>query len=181
MHNPQDKLWWCRKGEELERHFVDNVAPRLGINAVINPEKRENPYAPDLLVDNRLADLKYQGLPYYTSYVSHQVDNNWAVMFNKKDYERYSCKYPDITLYFWVHWSEAEREIGGTTYRVTPLRGVWVAPFADMHRLVAKAPLHTYKNRVGDKEGNARDSYVLDLRDMKCIIMSNRVSARQSN
>ena len=32
--------------------------------------------------------------------------------------------------------------------------------------LVEDAPLHTYQNRIDDTKGNAKDSYVLDLRKM---------------
>jgi len=175
MHDTQDKLWWCEKGVELETRFVNDVAPRLGIPAVINPEKAHNPYAPDLLVDGHIADLKYQGKPYFKALEQGGVDSQYAVSFNGKDYERYGLKYPEIEIFFWVHWEETSRVIGGKPYSVNFMRGVWRTPFRALAALCDKAQSHAYRNRIGDKAGNAKDSYVVDLRDMECVIMSNRV------
>lgn len=171
MHNPQDKSYWCKWGADMERRFVNDVAPYLNINAQINPEKRRNKYAPDLLVDGHLADLKYHECPFFLSNALYQVDNQYSVTFNCKDFERYARLYPDLLIFMWLHFVDTEMEVGGRRYRVRPLRGVWKAPFQRVAKLVSKAPVHAYKNRKDDRIGNARDSYVLDIRDFDCVAM----------
>ena len=45
-------------------------------------------------------------------------------------------------------------------------RGIWFLSYEQMIDLVEDAPLHAYQNRIDDTKGNAKDSYILDLRKM---------------
>jgi hypothetical protein len=38
-----------------------------------------------------------------------------------------------------------------------------------MRELVSHAPEHIYQKRIDDNKGNAKESYILDLRDMEFI------------
>jgi hypothetical protein len=169
MHDTEDKLWWCVHGEQQENEFVDLVAPQVGLYAIINPEKRTNKYAPDLLIDpaGTIADLKAQSTPFFTVEKTYPgYDRNYAVTFNRKDFLRYRENYPEISIIFWIKWTFL-------TYgrlMVSPIYGVWRCEFSQIEEFVKEgAPLHHYGRRVNDTNGNGRDSYVLDLRRMECL------------
>jgi hypothetical protein len=164
--SPQDKAYWIRDGEKKEGSFVSLVLPALGFRGEINPAKAADPYAPDLLVEGHLADLKCQRTPFFKARELHGVDPQYAVTFNRKDVERYSAQYPSIDIYFWIHWQETMRVIGGKTLSVNPIAGVWRASFATIRHLVELRSVrsHDYLHRLFDDAGNARSSYVFDVR-----------------
>ncbi len=161
----EDKGWWVEAWKDAEVVFVDSVAPYLGLEAQINPAKALDAYAPDLIVGGSLADLKCQSTPFFRARDLFGLDPRFAVTFNRKDYERYSTRYPDIVVYWWVAWTTTEKRIGSRVYNVEPMRGVWRVPFPDLRVRVERgeAPLHPYRQRVGDTRGNALDSFLFDL------------------
>jgi hypothetical protein len=173
LHNTEDKKWWVITGREKEDVFIQQVCPNINLSAIINPEKVTNPYAPDLLVNGQLADLKCQETPFYKAEVLYHLPNQHAVTFNRKDYLRYAQKYPDIFIYFWIDWKVLSKTIGGKTFTVKPMSGVWVVDFTVIKNKVEsrKAPFHSYQRRVGDKGGNATESYLLDLREFECLYL----------
>lgn len=161
--NTEDKKTWCNFGASREIAFVENVVPLLELDIIVNPEKVYNPYVIDLFdrTSSKYADLKTQNTPFFTA-GKYGVDPQYAVTFNKKDYDRYCKLYPMCDIYFHVQWEqESYRNIV-----VNPLSGVWVAKFADMRSLIEKnmVPLHPYKYRGNDLV-NAKDSFVFDLRN----------------
>jgi len=166
MHNTEDKKWWVEHGRKKEDDFVEKVAPFLGLNAIINPEKKTNPYKPDLIVNKNISDLKFQEEPFFKSQILYNVDNQYAVTFNHKDYISYNKNYPNIDIYFWVDWKTKSRKIGNITYEVRPMKGIWKARFQILkNKIVEKETnLHSYTRRVDDTEGNGKASYVLDVR-----------------
>jgi hypothetical protein len=153
IQDVEDKDQWCERSLSFEQHFVKVIAPMIGLDAEINPEKTSNPYAPDLLVEGRVADLKFRSTPFFTA--EHP---QWAVTLNCNDVDRYLKEWPDIRLFFWVYWEACEAY--GT--QVGELGGVWEAHLGD----VAGCRRHVYQRRVGDQR-NARDSFILDLRDLR--------------
>ena len=161
--NTEDKRIWCDFGARKEVAFVENIVPLLGRDIIVNPEKEHNPYAIDLVdrSSSKYADLKTQNTPFFTA-GQYGIDPQYAVTFNKKDYERYCEFYPMCDIYFHVQWEQ-------TSYReivVNPLSGVWVAKFEDMRRKIemGRVPLHEYLYRKNDTV-NAKESYVFNLRD----------------
>lgn len=174
MRDTEDKLAWCADGIEREIDFVERIAPRLKLNAKINPEKKTNPFAPDLLVNEKMADLKSQTTPFFTARKAFKapqqpggIDPQYAVTFNRKDYLRYREQYPELDIYFWVEWKELENY--GT--KVRPLIGVYRVPFSQLaaHIESGEAKLHTYQRRESDQMGNARDSYGFDVRNFETL------------
>lgn len=176
MQDTEDRLWWYKYGEIGEKYFVEWVCSDLDINCVINPMKEKDPTVPDLLVDGRLADLKTQKTPFFTAArysksvdgESVQYDPTYTVTFNVKDFERYFKYYRDIDIYFWVKWRDTEYTSPGRYHiKVKPISGVWVVSFMRLRELIytCKYPIHSYIRRQG-KTGNARDSYLVDLRDL---------------
>lgn len=161
----EDKAWWVLEGARKEVEFVERVCPQIGISAIINPEKEKNPYAPDLLVDGKLADLKTQNTPFFTAGLRFGISPQFAVTFNHKDYVRYYRLYPEIEIYFWIDW---QTHRWGRIF-ITPMIGVWHASFDDIREQVIASQKHAYKRRTNDRKGNARESYVLDLRKLNLV------------
>ncbi len=172
MHDTEDKQWWVDKGLEWEIDFVENVAPVVGLKVRMNPKKKADPYAPDLLVDDdKLADLKKQTTPFFKSGENWPgYDPMYTVTFNVKDYERYTKDYPNIHIVFYVHWDVFEKVINEIKYTIRPLVGVWRCTIKDITSFVKEgAPVHYYGRRKEDQSGNARGSYLIDLRKLTCI------------
>lgn len=145
--------------------FVEICNNKLGLEAKINPEKKSNPFAPDLIVNGRVADLKVQNTPFFKAKALLGVDPKFAVTFNRKDYERYQESYPDIDVYYWVDWNKREMQIGGVPYKVDHLSGIYMLPFQKIREVIeSDAREHDYIRRVFDQKGNARSSFVLDIR-----------------
>jgi len=160
----QDKKVWCKDGEKIEEVFVKKYGEPLKV--IINPEKVLNPYAPDLVwKENTQADLKTQNTPFFKAGELYNIDPSYAVVFNRKDAVRYYKKYPDIQIFFWVEWHSIRFEMANFKKSVEYINGVWSIPFSSLVEILKSAPLHSYQQRVGDKKGNARDSFVLDIRN----------------
>ena len=160
----EDKLAWCAEGQREEKDFVDTVVPHLHRDIIINPEKKTNPYAIDLVDrdQRRYADLKKQTTPFFSAAKQDpRYHPRFTVTFNKKDYRRYREQYPGCDIYFWVDWWP----LSGYGVSIQPLKGVWVASFASMAALIESGQLylHQYDHRKTD-DVNAKDSYLFDLR-----------------
>lgn len=179
MHDTEDKKWWVEKGLEWEIDFVDKIASVVGLKARMNPNKKIDPYLPDLLIDEdyKLADLKKQTTPFFKSEEKWPgYDPKYTVTFNVKDYLRYTEKYPNIYVIFYVHWEELEKTISGIRYSIEPLIGVWRCTLKDIEYFVKEgAPVHHYLHRKNDRLGNAKDSYLIDLRRITCIWQGERL------
>jgi hypothetical protein len=168
LHDPQDKQWWLEAGMRREVAFVEQIAPQLGLQAEINPAKERDPYAPDLLVGGQLADLKCQTTPFFRAESFYGVPVRVAVTFNRVDYERYRELHPRIDLIWWVHWDQLDMRFrDGQVVRTAPLNGVWRVSFSALAAGIEadQFHLHEYIHRRSDTRGNARDSFVLDLRE----------------
>lgn len=170
----EEKKAWCELGLEQEYKFVDSVCPALGISACMNPEKKTNPYVPDIYVKEKLSDLKYQGTPFFTAGIQWGISPRYAVSFNLKDFVRYSTRYPEIMVYFWIHWEVLEYQLGDNLIKVPMLRGVWETPFQELKKEVKRHPIvHYYAGRCNDNQGNAKDSFILDIRKFTCLTSSD--------
>ena len=173
VHDTEDKGWWCQHGVQLERAFVGLCKSHLMIDAMENPEKETNLFAPDLIVEGIVSDLKVQNTPFFVSR-RYGLDPRRAVTFNRKDYERYKALYPDINIYFWVDWVQTESKYGHVDY----LAGIYRLPFADVARMIeAGAPEHGYMHRRNDNQGNAKSSFLLDLNKFECLLEKDVRSA----
>ena len=159
----QNKTLWCKDGEKIEEAFIKKYGKELGL--IINPEKVKNPYAPDLMEDGDYADLKTQNTPFFKAHKLYGIDPSYAVVFNRKDAERYWKLYREITIYFWVEWHSVKFVMGSFVNEVEFVSGVWRIAFKDLVELLKEAPEHHYQMRVDDKKGNAKSSFVLDIRN----------------
>jgi hypothetical protein len=168
--SPEDKSYWCKRGEQDERDFVAFVAAGHGLSVQPNPLKRFDPYAPDLLLDGSLADLKAQRTPFFTA-ERYGLDPQFTVTLNAKDLERYGALDEDLAILFWVRWDRLRAKFGRRSYQVRPLEGVWLTRVSEVLARVESGdvPYHTYLHRVDDTHGNAKASYLLDLGWMQLI------------
>lgn len=161
----ENKREWCEAARTDEEHFVHLYGPNLGVE--INPDKGENMFAPDLLWNNKLlAELKIRNTPFFLAFELFGIPAQYAVTINLKDIKHYGEHYPGLLIYFWVEWTQLE--MGKS--RVKPMSGVWGINLNDLIPLCIPARIHAYKKRVDDNQGNAKSSYVVDLRAMKVLI-----------
>ncbi len=177
MLNTEDKPAWCSEGERQEKYFVEVVAPELGIDCVLNPDKEHDKYAFDLIYKGEPADLKYIQTPFF---LAHRFGFNPSdtITFNHKDYLRYMYKYPKLKILFYVNWNET------TNYGIfiECREGLWLATIERIDWLIThrKTGYHEYKKRVADAQGNAKASHVLSLASLECIYDSGHGFARKA-
>ena len=176
--NTEDKTLWCDEyGLLVEQRFVIERLFSIGMAGFINPEKRLNPYVHDLFLVSQ-SDVKTVRTPYFKSYEKHGIDPQYAVTFNLKDGERYYNLYPNIAVIFDVKWEgdACRKELSGKTYTVEPmhltavgfLSQIWSAIQADGTQIVE------YQRRTYDTAGNAKASYVFDIRRLHPLNSTKR-------
>jgi hypothetical protein len=163
----QNKTLWCKEGQKIEEAFVEKYGTQLQV--AINPQKVVNPYVPDLVNQQGLADLKTQNTPFFKARKLYELNPSFAVVFNRKDYERYRDKYPNLDIYFWVEWHSVKFEMGSFVQEVEYVNGVWKIGFPELSQVISRSPEHFYKQRVNDTKGNAKSSFVLNILDREFI------------
>lgn len=161
MHNTEDKSWWVQHGLKLEREFIVKCN-QLGIDAKMHPNKENNKYHADLLVQNRISDLKCQSTPFFTA-ARYGFDPQYTVTLNEKDLTRYQRLYPNILIFFWARWSAMEQY----NTKVNKMEMICVQSL-NWFLKHAKTS-HSYQRRIDDRKGNAKNSFLFDLREMKQI------------
>ncbi len=161
----EDKKKWIKYGEEKEREFIKKIAPKINLDVRMNPKKRKDPTSIDMIINGRLADLKYKNEPFYLSEKLYDIKPKYCITFDTIDYRRY-CNYSDLDVIFWVDWNKK------TNYGVTvdEVKGVWKMKFEKIKENIENDyySKHEYKKRKNDPI-NSKSSYLLDLRDMICI------------
>ena len=165
--SPQDKAWWYNHGETEEFKFVNSIAPAMGLDAIINPAKENEPWQPDLIVNKSLADLKRQTTPFFTA-GRYSLSPQHTVTFNAKDIVRYIDLYADLVIYFWVSWPDEER----FSVHVNKMTGVWSSNIKQLATIMEESstPWHQYANRgKGDPNRNAKSSFLIDLRRLDML------------
>jgi hypothetical protein len=131
--NYTDKEAWYKYGETTEKYFAEVFCPSIGIHNIrINPEKEYNQYAPDLLIDDNLADLKGCYQPFFLTQRKFGMPPESSVSFDRIDYCRYMSNYSSIKTIFWLDWDKQHRFGVG----VPEVRAICVLPLADIHKLV---------------------------------------------
>lgn len=168
--NTEDKQAWCDLGAEAEHSFCRGRLDDLGLLGVINPLKKENPYVHDLFISFK-ADLKTIRTPLFKSRDLYGLDPQYTVTFNDKDMRRYQERYPNIIVVFDVKWEETKKMIDGVAYTVDPMH-ITVAGFlSDIRRAIKScgSHKHIYQRRINDNEGNAKESWVFDVRQLHSL------------
>lgn len=165
----QNKPLWAKRGQEKEWEFIHVICPTLGLKAQWNIE---DPYAPDLFVNNKLSELKFKGVPFFKSLELFGIPPQYCLAINHKDYIRYANLYPSIDIYFWVDWQELEKKIGKEFYTVRPMFGIYKISFKRLSIGIrsGKFPYYAIPGRANDTTGNAKAVYVFSAKDLDCLV-----------
>lgn len=165
----QDKQSWCEHGRNLEDVFIEKFGEELSLE--INNDKADSVYVIDMYntKDDVLSDLKSQNTPFFLAGKKYNVDPQFAVVFNEKDklnYIKKTSNGSEIYIYFWVKWEEQNR----FGVKVESMDSIFMTKFSDLLNILDDNKLHEYKQRKGDTRGNAKASYVLDVRNMELVL-----------
>ncbi len=180
----EDKMKWCREGEIYENQFVDFMTRYSHITLSINPEKKTNPLAPDLLVPGYgVCDLKSQRTPFFTAN-KYGIEPRDAITLNMKDVIRYRKLYPEIGIFFWINWQNNKVP----NNRFKPIEYKWGVYFTSIKTILSfiddgVAKTHEYERRKEstatkmkewgmNSQKNAITSYVLDCNWLQPLISS---------
>lgn len=169
----QDKRAWCDTyGVAQESAWCEWARDALTLDVRINPAKDEDKFTFDLLLDGKPADLKTVRTPLYLARPMFGLDPQYAVTFNHKDGTRYRSLYPDITVIFDVAWDGTPYVAqDGERFTVRPMRLVALGSLDEVAHAVKEAGSKTltYKSRMFDTNGNAKESWVFDVRGLEII------------
>ena len=155
----EDKQAWCTYGAELEHQFAAKMFGS-SVGVLKNPAKNTDLYTHDLFALFQ-SDLKSIRTVFRTA-DRYGFDANYAITINEKDIRRYTEKYPNIMLLL---------DIDYPTYK-----GVRVVSIYRLNKFIAsgKAKRHEYILRVNDSSGNAKASYIFDLRWFDEVTLEGR-------
>jgi len=97
-------------------------------------------------------DLKTLTTPWIYSERMFGIPPTYAISINRKDLRRYYQLYPNIIIILDVQYPDYQ-----------------AAHWTDLDRLKifvksGKVQLHKYQTRIDDDQGNAKDSYIFDVR-----------------
>jgi len=168
--NTEDKLEWCKKANEDERTFSVDRLFNLGLVGHINLAKKTDPYTHDLFIQFQ-ADLKSVRTPLFKAQELYGIDPQYAVTFNLKDGKRYAELYPKIVVVFDINWQELSKEINGKKYFVQPMHETYAGFLKDIGAAIRSGGSKKidYQRRVDDTSGNAKSSWVFDVRKLQKI------------
>jgi hypothetical protein len=164
----ENKIEWCNNYLSKEIEFCE-ILNKMNIKSMINPDKKLNKYAPDIIVNNNIADLKYRATPFYSSNHYYNIDPQYAITFNVKDYTHYKEKYPDITIFFWIDFKETSRVYKNKKIEILKINKILYSHLDEFEKILIDSPIHSYLRRQNDTQGNAKDSFIFDFRRLNPI------------
>lgn len=170
IEDTEDKLAWCEKfGGETEFVFASKRMHEIGLPTFVNPAKNQDKYTHDLYTIFP-ADLKTVRTPLFKSLELFGIDSQYAVTFNVKDGTRYAKLYPNIVVIFDVEWkTQCSMIIGSKNYQVQPMHQTHAGFLQDIRNAIIKSGNKKikYSRRVDDESGNAKESFVFDVRNLQ--------------
>lgn len=167
----ENKLAWCASGADAETEFVKKRLIDIGLDGYINPAKESDVYAHDMVMRFQ-SDLKTVRTPLFKAMDLYGIDPQYAVTFNLKDMRRYKELYPNIIVIFDVNWGALHwTDRTGKTYAVKPMHKTYGGFLSDIRNAVVSCGSHVikYKRRVDDDQGNAKESFVFDVRKLHLL------------
>lgn len=117
------------------------------------------------------SDLKTVRTPLFKANDLYGIDPQFAVTFNEKDGRRYAELYPNIIVIFDVMWETTEMIIGGLQYNVKPMHRTYVGFLSSIRQAIKMdgSQKIEYARRKDDESGNAKTSFVFDVRRLQEI------------
>lgn len=164
----QNKAFWCRLGEQKERAFVEVMYKiNSGYQVQIHPEKKHNPYHPDLLcIDSNshacIAEVKVKNSPLFMA-DQYGINPQSALTMDLKDsfnYHRLLEQGTDLLIFIWVKWEAHKMKTAHKTYQVRPMRGIWLTRFSKLRAYEQQhsPPIHWYKEHFRQPTQHLVDS-----------------------
>lgn len=102
----------------------------------IHPEKESNPYHPDLLVnfnsEKLIDEVKIKNSPLFIAN-KYNANSQYALTMDLKDsfnYNKLLNRGIDVIIFTWIRWEAHEMQLTNKTYKVAPMRGIWVTNFS---------------------------------------------------
>ena len=182
-----NKAFWCAHGERQEQAFVSlfNKLKEEGVIKTdlvveIHPEKKLNPYHPDLLVNkNYIGDAKIKNSPLFMAR-KYSVSPQYALTIDLKDIfnyrKRFYEKKQDVYIFIWVKWQAHKMITSYNTYEVKQMGGIWYSKISKVleHLAEENVGIHWYKEKfrqpsVCDKETD----YAAELIDFEQRLSTN--------
>jgi len=114
----QNRGVWYRHGVNKEDVFVEKFGTKFGVQ--INPQKKNDPTVPDLIYNQKLADLKCETTPFFFAF-KDKIDFTYAVTFNLKDafnYGKWGKNYETLIIFYWIDWIATRMVSNGKPYFV---------------------------------------------------------------
>jgi len=175
----EDKSAYCQLASDIqEPEFVTflNTLPFTSYKAKINPNKKNNPYTHDLIVNRFKSDLKTQDTPFFLANKLYNIDPQWAITYNHKDYINYKKNYTNKNIEMLLFFDLKRKDEINYGIQTYPMRAVFITKAAVIEKMIEnnEIPLHEYKNRKDDLNGNAKNSYVIDVRKFQMIYYSGK-------
>ena len=186
LHDTEDKSWWLTYGDDNEKAFLsfcstNNILPGLSLNPERSGGKRRG--APEFIFNGKYLDLKVQHQPFFEAEKLYKIPPRYAITLNWRDVKDVREKYPDCQVAYWVNWTsvryiklnrtETKPTVTVADISINPLHGVWYMTPQLMFGLeedaIKKGNLHWYMRRFADTRGNAKSSYVIDIRDLQLV------------
>jgi len=186
IYDTEDKDWWLQYGEQKEAAFLKfarhhRLLPGIAPNPVRAGGK--NAGAPEFVYDGCPLDLKVQHQPFFEAERRYGIRPRFAVTLNYRDLRDIEEKYPDCNVVFWVNWiptrylkTEPRKKMSPKVIAdisIAPLNGVWIATPQELFKFEDEAiragTHHWYQRRHHDNKGNAKSSYVIDIRKLKLL------------
>lgn len=176
--NTEDKLSYCKEASDVqEPAFVEFINGLNGLVTLrINPDKEFDPYTHDLIVNGAPGDLKTQDTPFFKSETLYDIDPQWAITYNHKDYLRYKKKYTSVGKNVVLFFDVTRKDEVKYDVKTFPMRAIFYTKASDIEKMIEnkEVPLHEYLNRKNDDQGNAKSSYVIDVRRFNMIYYSGK-------
>ena len=161
MHNTEDKKWWIEYGVKKEAEFLQWCEER---NLYAGLQKSSAPvYYPEFTYQGRYLDLKTVQTPFFMAGKKYGIDPNFAITLNTQDVLDCTHKYPKCQIIFDIDW-ESTTQFGVS---VKARKEIRFLSYEKMQELIKEAPIHQYHKRGDDLQGNAKGSYILDVRDIE--------------
>lgn len=173
MIDTEDKLAWCKQyGVKAELAFAAGRMLDVGLATYVNPLKNRDVFTHDLFTIFP-SDLKTVRTPLFKAKELYGLDPQYTVTFNHKDAVRYRDIYPNIVVIFDVRWDEAncKKQIGSDHYQVHPMHVTYAGFLSDIRNAIKASGNKQieYARRRDDSSGNAKASYVFDIRHLHKI------------
>ncbi len=173
-----NKAFWCKLGSKKEEAFVSVMGKlKTEYKISIHPEKVNDPYHPDLLVEfegnSYIGEAKIKNSPLFYAH-RYDVDRQYALTMDLKDsfnYSRLLKKGIDLFIFIWVKW-EAHEMVNsrGESFSLKPMGGVWVTRFSKLRKLETSdnpPGIHWYKERFRHPTTHRDEDWCAELLNLE--------------